>query len=148
MKSAELKIGDRLISKFVTEPGRFNLSTSSIAVFHVLYSHVNQQYICTPGYTTIAARAGCSERTVQKAVKQLQQEGILSRTKVFGSDGNRKGTKYFFSPLIRLYIAGQQESSSVRPKERNSVSQSEAVSTMRRSHHEKRFPPKKESLFR
>lgn len=56
-----------------------DLRGATKAVLVALADQANERHQCTPGQASIAARAGCAERTVRKALKTLEKKGLLTR---------------------------------------------------------------------
>lgn len=60
-----------------------------------LADNANEAGLCWPSIATIARKCGCSERSVQRSIRQLQADGILKRDEIVG-----KGCKYTFNPRL------------------------------------------------
>ena len=62
------------------------LGTTPFAVYLVIQAHTDIQGVAFPSYQTIADIIGVSIRTVQRAVKKLEEEGLIQKQLI------RKGT--------------------------------------------------------
>ena len=59
------------------------------AVLLVLAKHANDLGICYPGARTISVLACCSEKTVLRALRRLEQRGLILRRTRYRQDGTR-----------------------------------------------------------
>lgn len=58
----------------------------------ILADHADSEGVCFPSYRHIARRANISERSVQRHIKELQEQGIITRlrTGTVITDGNKR----------------------------------------------------------
>ena len=55
------------------------LGTTPFAVYLVIQAHTDIQGVTYPSHQTIADIVGVSTKTVQRAVKKLEEEGLIQR---------------------------------------------------------------------
>jgi len=87
------------------------LRPSATKVLAALIYHADGEIgTCDPGVETIGRETGLGKRTVRKAIRELEQEGVIKR---LARGGGRATAKYQI--LFRQPATGIEDSSSVRP---------------------------------
>ena len=71
-----------------------SLSDRAVQVFAVLARHADRAGRCWPSRETVAARAGCSVRSVDRALGELAAAGLIERTARGNGAGGRTSTLY------------------------------------------------------
>ncbi len=74
-----------------------SLSDRAVQVFAVLARHADRAGRCWPSRETVAARAGCSVRSVDRALGELAAAGLIERTARGNGAGGRTSTLYTLS---------------------------------------------------
>ena len=74
-----------------------SLSDRAVQVFAVLARHADRAGRCWPSRETVAARAGCSVRSVDRALVELADGGLIERTARGNGAGGRTSTLYTLS---------------------------------------------------
>ena len=74
-----------------------SLSDRAVQVFAVLARHADRAGRCWPSRETVAARAGCSVRSVDRALVELAAEELIERTARGNGAGGRTSTLYTLS---------------------------------------------------
>jgi hypothetical protein len=63
-------------------------------VYAVLARHADAEGVCWPKVATLAARAGCSVRSVQRALRALVRRGVLAVESRLRSNGSQRSNLY------------------------------------------------------
>lgn len=63
-------------------------------IMFYLVTRSNRELTCFPSISTIARETGLSERTVQRALKELCAEGYISRRPRFRKNGGQSSNLY------------------------------------------------------
>lgn len=73
------------------------LSHRARAVYMCLKDHADAQGRCWPGIRTLMRELNLSRRTVQRALKELEQAGLIQRQPRYRENGSRSSNLYFIS---------------------------------------------------
>lgn len=74
-----------------------DLSHRARVVYMCLKDHADKQGVCWPGIRTIMRELNLSRRTVQRALKELEQSGLIKRTPRYRENGGRSSDFYSLS---------------------------------------------------
>lgn len=78
---------------------REDISSTQKLVLLALADWANDEGLCWPSITRLAAKASLTSRAVQKAIRSLEEVGFIRRVEVFG-----KGNQYWISiPLNEVH---------------------------------------------
>src|SRR5262249_2126520 len=65
-----------------------------------LANHTDAEGRAWPGIKTIAEEAGCSDRTVQRALRQLQKDKVIGAEERWSEAGGQRSTCYRMSEFV------------------------------------------------
>lgn len=71
------------------------LPTIDKFVLVVLADYADDEHSCFPGQGLVAKRTGSSVSTVARAMKRLEEAGLVRRDRRFRKDGSRTSDRYF-----------------------------------------------------
>ena len=83
-----------------------DLTAHDKTVYMVIATHADRQRTAFPGIRRIAAEAGCSTTTVQKAISNLEQVGALVTTRTVDEDGRHLVNHYQLPMVCQLVLQG------------------------------------------
>ena len=63
-------------------------------VLMALCDHVDEQGLCWPSVKLIAERSGCQRRTVQRHLRDLEQDGFIEAIPHYRDDGSQTSNRY------------------------------------------------------
>ena len=75
--------------------GEEELSHRAVTVYVYLRDRSNKEGSCWPGVKTIARELKLSPRTVQRAVRDLEKVGLVTRQARYRENGSYTSNKYF-----------------------------------------------------
>ena len=75
--------------------GEEELSHRAVTVYVYLRDRSNKEGSCWPGVKTIARELKLSPRTVQRAVRELEKVGLVTRQARYRENGSYTSNKYF-----------------------------------------------------
>jgi DNA-binding transcriptional MocR family regulator len=71
-----------------------SLPSRAKTVMFYLVNRSNKELICFPAIPTIARETGLNERTVQRALKELVEEGFVEKTPRYRENGGQSSNLY------------------------------------------------------
>lgn len=87
----------------------FGLTPRTFAVYCCLLRHKNQTTNeCWPSRETIAKMCRCTRRTVDKAMHELCDSGLIKKEERFADDGRRTSNLYTVFDLLLERSSGQE----------------------------------------
>lgn len=100
------------------------LRSTTKFVLIALSDHANETGWCWPGKPLLAAKCGLTERSVQKALIELERLGLIEAQERFRNDGSQKSNGYHVLPLHFRPKDGKptntEEADPAKPGERHS----------------------------
>jgi len=75
------------------------LRTTTKFVLIALSDHADKDGWCWPGKPLLAKKCGLTERAVQKALVELEDQGLIEVQERFRKDGSQKSNGYYVLPL-------------------------------------------------
>ena len=75
--------------------GEEELSHRAVTVYVYLRDRSNKEGSCWPGVKTIARELKLSPRTVQRAMRDLEKVGLVTRQARYRENGSYTSNKYF-----------------------------------------------------
>ena len=94
-KGVDVKIGTEeqfaVVPKWANRDS--NISDGAFRVYVELCGYADQDGMCFPSMSTLAADLGCSRETVKRSVRELERCGVLSREQRF-EDGRQTSNVY------------------------------------------------------
>lgn len=82
---------------FSTVYQRHDLSPRAKAVYMYLLDRANNKGECWPAIPTIARELSLSRSTVQRALKELERHGLVSRSERWRENGGRSSNLYLLT---------------------------------------------------
>lgn len=103
-----------------------NLPSRAKTVMFYLVNRSNKELSCFPAVPTIAKETGLSERTVQRALKELCEEGYVEKTPRYRENGGQS------SNLFKLIIkeetkADESDNNVIDSTDHNAVMRTESL---------------------
>lgn len=83
-----------------------SLPSRAKTIMFYLVNRSNKELTCFPAIPTIARETGMSERTVQRALKELCEEGFIEKTSRYRENGGQSSN--LFSLLMKEEIKSEE----------------------------------------
>jgi hypothetical protein len=80
---------------------------SAIAKFilHLLANKADENFSCFPSISTLMAESSAGRSTVLRALKKLEDDGLITRNPQFHDSGARRATRYYLNHPLAPHLA-------------------------------------------
>ena len=80
---------------------------SAIAKFilHLLANKADENFSCFPSVSTLMAESSAGRSTILRALKKLEDDGLITRSPQFHDSGARRATRYYLNHPLAPHLA-------------------------------------------
>jgi len=93
-----------------------NIKANRKLLLLALADFSNDEGVCYPSQDTLVKKCGLNKATVNKYIKDFQEQDILIQAKRNRKSGGRLSSKYLLFPLENYYLLDEQEKEIFEPK--------------------------------
>ena len=85
--------------------GLDNGSPTAKFILHLLANKADENYSCFPSVSTLMAESSAGRSTVLRALKKLEDDGLITRNPQFHDSGARRATRYYLNHPLAPHLA-------------------------------------------
>lgn len=82
-------------------------SSTAKFILHLLANKADENFSCFPSVGTLMAESSAGRSTVMRALKKLEDDGLITRNPQFHPSGARRATRYYLNHPLAPHLAQQ-----------------------------------------
>ena len=80
-------------------------SATAKFILHLLANKADENFSCFPSISTLMAESSAGRSTVLRALKKLEDDGLITRNPQFHDSGARRATRYYLNHPLAPHLA-------------------------------------------
>ena len=80
-------------------------SATAKFILHLLANKADENFSCFPSVSTLMAESSAGRSTVLRALKKLEDDGLITRNPQFHDSGARRATRYYLNHPLAPHLA-------------------------------------------